>query len=298
MGRSWPPSTTTLSPSTDRFSWLAGGGLGAWSPRVLVSRSVPTLVALFGLVTGLCTLMALFDLIRTIVLNRAAHQLDQALVAPAFRRWIAGGVSGAGARGRAISDSRNDPPSHRHNLSCGNRQVRAYIVENAVLGSRTFEHRLRHCQTPNVVTGKPSFAPERIAPWGRSGSIRRSGWFSGLSRRQSCWQARDSPDIRSRLRKGPIRRIQPDLFQRILPNLAKRIARWRGHGTTINLTFRIDVNIVASPCNALQVKGLLILKLRNFLREEKCWDLADPGFPMMPFTLQIFAEFLPSAGRK
>jgi ATP-binding cassette, subfamily C, type I secretion system permease/ATPase len=62
--------------------------------RVLASRSVPTLVALFGLVVVLYAFFALFDFFRTRALSRIGHWLDTHLAQPVFRVWVANG-SGA-----------------------------------------------------------------------------------------------------------------------------------------------------------------------------------------------------------
>jgi PrtD family type I secretion system ABC transporter len=60
--------------------------------RVLTSRSVPTLVALFGLVAFLYLLMGLFDFLRTRVLSRLGYRLDVALMGRAQRRWTVQGL--------------------------------------------------------------------------------------------------------------------------------------------------------------------------------------------------------------
>ncbi|MEQ1711285.1 MAG: type I secretion system permease/ATPase [Hyphomicrobium sp.] len=66
--------------------------------RVLTSRSVPTLVVLLGLAVALYAMMGLFDFLRTRILSRLAHWIDNELSAPAFRSWmtraVAGGASG------------------------------------------------------------------------------------------------------------------------------------------------------------------------------------------------------------
>lgn len=72
--------------------------------RVLVSRSVPTLVALFGLVIGLYGLLGLFDLVRGTVLSRAGHRIDIELMKLAFRRWISDGNFERNAHNHAPGD--------------------------------------------------------------------------------------------------------------------------------------------------------------------------------------------------
>ncbi|PTW59363.1 ATP-binding cassette subfamily C protein/ATP-binding cassette subfamily C protein EexD [Breoghania corrubedonensis] len=64
--------------------------------RVLTSRSVPTLVALAGLVGGLFLFLGLFEAIRTRVLSRAGYWLDDRLGPLNFRTYVARGISGSG----------------------------------------------------------------------------------------------------------------------------------------------------------------------------------------------------------
>lgn len=56
--------------------------------RVLVSRSVPTLLTLFGLVVALYTMMAIFDFLRARILSRVAHWMDLRLALSTFNLWI------------------------------------------------------------------------------------------------------------------------------------------------------------------------------------------------------------------
>ncbi len=52
--------------------------------RVLTSRSVPTLIALTGLVIGLYLFMGIIDLVRYRVLTRIGHRFDDAVGRSAF----------------------------------------------------------------------------------------------------------------------------------------------------------------------------------------------------------------------
>lgn len=61
--------------------------------RVLTSRSVPTLTALFALVVGLYLFLALFDLVRTRILSRAGYWLEQEVMDATFRAYIFRGLS-------------------------------------------------------------------------------------------------------------------------------------------------------------------------------------------------------------
>lgn len=72
--------------------------------RVLASRSVPTLAALFGLVVGLYLFLGLFELIRTRTLSRIAHDLDTRLSAPVLLAWFRSRLSGARQTGRPVQD--------------------------------------------------------------------------------------------------------------------------------------------------------------------------------------------------
>jgi len=72
--------------------------------RVLTSRSVPTLVALFGLVVCLYAFLGLFDLIRTRILSRVGYWLDARLARPALNAWITGRLTGAPDVGRPVGD--------------------------------------------------------------------------------------------------------------------------------------------------------------------------------------------------
>ncbi len=72
--------------------------------RILTSRSVPTLVALFALVVGLYTFLGIFDFLRTRLLSRVGHRLDADLMGPSFRTWIFQGLSGRKELSRPVSD--------------------------------------------------------------------------------------------------------------------------------------------------------------------------------------------------
>jgi len=72
--------------------------------RVLASRSVPTLVALFALVAALFLFMGLFDFIRSRVLSRIGYGLDVELMGLTKKSWIFAGLF----PGRAISRPIND----------------------------------------------------------------------------------------------------------------------------------------------------------------------------------------------
>jgi ATP-binding cassette subfamily C exporter for protease/lipase len=61
--------------------------------RVLTSRSVPTLTALFALVVGLYLFLALFDMVRTRIMSRAGYWLEQEVMDATFRTYIFRGLS-------------------------------------------------------------------------------------------------------------------------------------------------------------------------------------------------------------
>ncbi len=56
--------------------------------RILTSRSIPTLVALFGLVIGLYVFMGIFDLLRVRVMSRAGYALDTRLNLNTYTTWV------------------------------------------------------------------------------------------------------------------------------------------------------------------------------------------------------------------
>ena len=60
--------------------------------RVLTSRSVPTLVALTGLVVGLYVFMGIIDLVRYRVLTRVGHRFDEAVGRSAFLSQVSAPV--------------------------------------------------------------------------------------------------------------------------------------------------------------------------------------------------------------
>ena len=61
--------------------------------RVLASRSVPTLVALFALVCVLFAFLGFFDWVRARMLSRVGHALDARARMPAFRTFVLRGIS-------------------------------------------------------------------------------------------------------------------------------------------------------------------------------------------------------------
>ncbi|MEM7068165.1 MAG: type I secretion system permease/ATPase [Pseudomonadota bacterium] len=75
--------------------------------RVLASGSVPTLVALFGLVVVLFVFLGVFDLIRTKVLSRAGCRIDTELSGIANKAWIFAGLVPGLAKSRPLSDLGN-----------------------------------------------------------------------------------------------------------------------------------------------------------------------------------------------
>ena len=72
--------------------------------RVLTSGSVPTLVALFGLVAALFAMMGLFDLVRTRILSRVGHGIDETLAPVAFRTWLARSLGGHAPGYKPVQD--------------------------------------------------------------------------------------------------------------------------------------------------------------------------------------------------
>lgn len=72
--------------------------------RVLTSRSVPTLVALFGLVVGLFALLGLFDFLRARVLSRVGHRFETDLMGQSFKAWVFQGLSGRQELARPVND--------------------------------------------------------------------------------------------------------------------------------------------------------------------------------------------------
>lgn len=72
--------------------------------RVLASRSVPTLVALFGLVVALYAFMGVFDFVRKKALSRLGYKIDVNLMALAKKLWIYGSLRQGGARRRPIAN--------------------------------------------------------------------------------------------------------------------------------------------------------------------------------------------------
>lgn len=72
--------------------------------RVLVSRSVPTLVALFGLVALLFIFLGLFDFIRMRVLSRIGYRLDIKLMELANKVWVFSGLIPGKMKARPAND--------------------------------------------------------------------------------------------------------------------------------------------------------------------------------------------------
>lgn len=72
--------------------------------RVLTSRSVPTLVALFILIVVLFGFLGLFDFLRTRILSRIGTKLDIDTMALANKAWIYVGLASAQRKQRPISD--------------------------------------------------------------------------------------------------------------------------------------------------------------------------------------------------
>lgn len=72
--------------------------------RVLSSQSVPTLVALFGLVVALYCFLGLFDFFRARILSRVGYYLDGKLAQPSLKVWIAGRLAGRPDIGRPVMD--------------------------------------------------------------------------------------------------------------------------------------------------------------------------------------------------
>ncbi|HUS97034.1 MAG TPA: type I secretion system permease/ATPase [Hyphomicrobiaceae bacterium] len=72
--------------------------------RVLTSRSVPTLAALFGLAVALYIFFGVFELLRTRVLSRVGYRLDEQLMQPALQTWIATQLTGRPSSARPTND--------------------------------------------------------------------------------------------------------------------------------------------------------------------------------------------------
>lgn len=72
--------------------------------RVLSSRSVPTLVALFVLVAALFGFLGIFDFVRARVFSRMGHRLDHMLMVPAMKSWIFQGIIGNNETSRPVND--------------------------------------------------------------------------------------------------------------------------------------------------------------------------------------------------
>jgi PrtD family type I secretion system ABC transporter len=72
--------------------------------RVLASRSVPTLAALFVLVIVLYSAMALFEMSRSRILSRIGHRIDMRLSPELFRYWLQKSVGGGAPGYRPMVD--------------------------------------------------------------------------------------------------------------------------------------------------------------------------------------------------
>ncbi len=72
--------------------------------RVLTSRSIPTLVALYGLVVALYASLGLFNFLRVRVLSRIGFRLDSDLMMLAEKRRIVHGLIGGGEELRPVGD--------------------------------------------------------------------------------------------------------------------------------------------------------------------------------------------------
>lgn len=83
--------------------------------RVLSSGSVPTLMALFGIVVILYAFLALYDFLRSRILSRAAFHLDHQLGQQAFHRWLNSGLPDDGHAANA--QPLRDLESIRHFVS-------------------------------------------------------------------------------------------------------------------------------------------------------------------------------------
>lgn len=75
--------------------------------RVLASRSVPTLVALIGLVAGLYVFLGILEFIRSRVLSRVGSQICQDLNPRTFNIWVTGGLAGRQTLGLPLHDLRS-----------------------------------------------------------------------------------------------------------------------------------------------------------------------------------------------
>ncbi|MEM6463397.1 MAG: type I secretion system permease/ATPase [Pseudomonadota bacterium] len=72
--------------------------------RVLASRSIPTLLALFLMVAVLYLFLGLFDFIRSRILSRSGYRLEVELMGEANRKWIFAGLETSAATARPIED--------------------------------------------------------------------------------------------------------------------------------------------------------------------------------------------------
>ncbi len=72
--------------------------------RVLTSRSIPTLIALFALVVALYGFLGLFDFLRSRVLSRIGYRVDVQLMEVTNHAWIRQGIISPQLPGRPLSE--------------------------------------------------------------------------------------------------------------------------------------------------------------------------------------------------
>ena len=72
--------------------------------RVLSSGSVPTLVGLFAIVVFAYLFLGLYDLLRTRIMSRAAHRLDETVGRDAFEEWVRAGADPTAQKARPLGD--------------------------------------------------------------------------------------------------------------------------------------------------------------------------------------------------
>lgn len=72
--------------------------------RVLTSRSVPTLIALIGLVAGLYAFLGILEFVRSRVLSRVGSEIGQDLNPRTFGMWVTSGVTSRLEPGQPLQD--------------------------------------------------------------------------------------------------------------------------------------------------------------------------------------------------
>lgn len=112
------------NPLKEAFARVRGGFAGIWLfsfainilmltgpmfmlqvyDRVLSSRSVPTLVVLFGFVVGLYAFYGLFEFLRNRMLSRIGYDIDVRLMPQAQKAWIRQGNASNAPAGAPVSD--------------------------------------------------------------------------------------------------------------------------------------------------------------------------------------------------